>query len=449
VRVYDVTDPATPLQVLDFAAAGGTVSVGDHGSTPAEYLLLTDGQIQGPLALVPAKSLNDPPGGADYLLITHPDFATALAPLAAQRAAQGLRVVIVDVEAIYDQFGDGRMDPTAIKAFLSHAYANWPGDAPQYVLLVGDGTSDPRGYRPDSRPTYLPPYLADVDPWLGEVASDNRYADLTDDLLPDLRLGRLPVNTLTEVEAIVDKIISYENNPLPGDWNARLVFGADNPSSAGDHHADADSEFNTYATAAYGYQGTRVYLSETINQAHLYVSATQAQEALIAALNRGALLYTYFGHASWHQEAVLETDDYAPLFHQDHITRLNNLRRWPVVLHMTCFTGRFTHPSSDTLDESLLRADGAGAVAVWGASGAGIVTGHRMLHRSFYQAVFDGGQRELGAATHAAFGNLYATGLHYDLIETYHLFGDPALSLNLTVVDWPFSSYLPLIARRW
>jgi len=226
-----------------------------------------------------------------------------------------------------------------------------------------------------------------------------------------------------------------------------LVFGADNPSSAGDHHADADSEFNTYATPAYGYQGTRVYLSETINQAHLYVSAMQAQEALIAALNHGALLYTYFGHASWHQEAVLETDDYAPLFHQDHITRLNNLRRWPVVLHMTCFTGRFTHPSSDTLDESLLRADGAGAVAVWGASGAGIVTGHRALHRSFYQAVFDGGQRELGAATHTAFANLYATGMHYDLIETYHLFGDPALSLNLTVVDWPFSSYLPLVAR--
>ncbi|MGD9100303.1 MAG: C25 family cysteine peptidase, partial [Anaerolineae bacterium] len=154
------------------------------------------------------------------------------------------------------------------------------------------------------------------------------------------------------------------------------------------------------------------------------------------------LLYSYFGHASWHQEGVLEMDDYAPLFHRDHIAQLNNQRRWPVVLHMTCVTGDYTHPSSDTLDESLLRADGVGAIAVWGTSGSGVATGHRQLHHTLYQTLFDNGQTELGAAVHAALVSLYATGTHDDLIHTYHLFGDPALTLNTTV---SFSVYLPLV----
>ncbi|UCC64604.1 MAG: hypothetical protein JSV36_06030, partial [Anaerolineae bacterium] len=263
VRVYDVTDPDAPRVVTGFTVNNGHVSVGDGGNTPAEFLILTSDQIQAPQALVAAKSLSDPPNGVDYLVITHPDFEAALAPLVAHRAAQGLRVVTVDVEAIYDQFGDGRTDPGAIRSFLAHAYVNWTGPALQYVLLVGDGTLDPRRYLPDTNPTFMPPYLADVDFEIGETTSDNRYADLTGDPLPEFRLGRFPVNTPAEVNAIVTKIISYETDPLPGAWNRRLVFGADNPSTAGDHHDHADSEFATYASPANGYLGERVYLSET------------------------------------------------------------------------------------------------------------------------------------------------------------------------------------------
>jgi hypothetical protein len=446
--VYDVTDAAAPLIMTNWTQAAGAVTVGDGGGVPAEYLILTDDQIQTPLAIVAAKPFSDPPGGADYIVITHSDFEASLAPLVDHRASQGLRVVVVDVEALYDRFGDGRMSPEAIRAFLSHAYTNWPGAPPLYVLLVGDGTYDPRGYRADSGPTYLPPYLDDVDPWLGETSSDHHYADLTGDRLPDLRLGRLPVNTPDEVAAVVNKIITYEVDPERKPWNRRLMFGADNPSTAADHHADCDSEYATYATPAYGYDGVRIYLSETGGDSHLYTDAQEAQNALIAAFNEGALLYTYFGHASWHQEAVLETDGYAPLFHLDHIPQLNNRRRWPVVLHMTCYTGYYIHQVDDTLDETLLRTSDVGAVAVWGPSGNGLAPGHNVLHRSFYQSVFDHEQAELGAATHAALGSLYAYGLYYDLIDTYHLFGDPAMTLNMDIVDMPFSIFLPVVVRE-
>jgi hypothetical protein len=282
---------------------------------------------------------------------------------------------------------------------------------------------------------------------LGETASDNHYADLTGDPLPELRLGRFPVNTSAETRAVVEKIISYETDPLSGDWNRRLLFGADNPSSAGDHHFDADQTFNSYATPASGYAGARVYLSETVGPSYLYTTAQAARDALIAQLDRGALLYTYFGHASWHQEAVLETDGYAPLFHRDHVAQLSNQRRWPVVLHMTCLTAHYIHRTSNTLDESLLRTADVGAVAVWGPSGSSVASGHRILNQSVYQAVFDDGQAELGVAIHSALLNLYAIGYYEDLIQTYHLFGDPALALDLTFTDLPFSNFLPIILR--
>ncbi len=114
---------------------------------------------------------------------------------------------------------------------------------------------------------------------------------------------------------------------------------------------------------------------------------------------------------------------------------------------MTCFTAHYVHPTDDTLDESLLRAAGAGAVAVWGASGNGLALGHNVLHQSFYQSVFDDGRTELGAATNAALADLYpyAGGSYNDLIDTYHLFGDPAMSLKMPT---PFTAiFLPMAAR--
>ena len=117
---------------------------------------------------------------------------------------------------------------------------------PAYLLLVGEGSFDPKLYRADSKETLLPPYLADVDPWMGETAADNRYALLdgggqgAGDILPDLLVGRLPVNTITETQIVVAKIVRYETDPSPGGWNSNVVFVADAADADGDFAAEAD-----------------------------------------------------------------------------------------------------------------------------------------------------------------------------------------------------------------
>ena len=90
----------------------------------------------------------------------------------------------------------------------------------------------------------------------------------------------------------------------------------------------------------------------------------------------------------------------------------------------------------DVLGESVVRLADRGAVASWSATGFGVATGHHYLDTGFFQAALQDGIRELGAAADVGKAEVYATGQHTDLLETYHLFGDPALRLNsLDVVD--------------
>ncbi|MCL4297152.1 MAG: hypothetical protein KJ077_15555 [Anaerolineae bacterium] len=443
LTIYDVTNPLVPQQVTGFSLAGSTLAVGDASANPAAYLVVPASALKTVLSISQAKVAGDPSGGADYIIITPPTLAGAVAPLAAYRAGQGLRVVTVDVEAIYDTYGQGRMDAEAIKTFLQHAYTAWPDPAPLYVLLVGDGSYDFKNYSGFNPQTLMPPYLAQVDPYWGETAADNRLVTLAGyDNLPDMLIGRFSANTPAEVTTIVNKVIRYETNPAPGMWNALQLFVADNPDSAGNFFDDSDQAYDEVRTP---FVGQRYYFGNgTGGQPYIYPTVNLLRSSFLAGFNNGAALVTFNGHSSWHQWAT------ESLLHLDDVGSLNNQNRLPVVLEMTCFTGFFHHPQYSTLDETLLRRAGGGAIAVWGSSGLGVSTGHTILQAGFLQTITAQGETKLGAAVLAGKTALYATGFHQDLLDTMTLFGDPALKLHLTVTPINYTNhlYLPIIARQ-
>lgn len=447
VSLYEITDPDSPRYLGGYTIASDWLTMGDVDTGPNRYLAVLNSQIKTPLSIGWATALTDPPNGADYIIITHPDFSGAIAPLAAHRVAGGLRVATVETPAIYDTFGDGRLDPAAIKNFLQHAYTTWSAPAPTYVLLVGDGTYDFKDYSGYHPQTFLPPYLAHVDPWWGETAADNRFVTLSgDDRLPDMLIGRLPVNTAAETDTVVDKIIRYETDPPAGFWDVRQLFVADNPDSAGDFHADAN---RAYQQIPQPLNGHRFYYSPaSASSSYIYTDPERLRADFLNQFNFGAGLVTFYGHSSWTQWAVEGLFRYH--WEQDpalnDLMSLSNSYRLPVMLEMTCFTASFHRPESQTIDESLLRLPGGGAVAVWGSSGLGVSTGHAALQSGFYQAVFEPGGSSLGAATLAGKMKLYSTGFHQDLLDTFLLLGDPALPI--TFEDTPTDlTYLPLISR--
>jgi hypothetical protein len=405
-----------------------------------------------PDEIVPALMLPDPADGADYLIIAHSDLIDAVAPLANHRATvDGLRVFSTTVEAIYDVYSEGVVTYTAIKDYIAHAYDNWT-PRPAYVLLVGDGTETEdemtRSQGFDARPNYIPPYLITVVPYPeeGSVASDNQYVTVDgDDNLADLFIGRLPVNSAAEATTVVDKILSYELNPPQWPWNQRALFFADAPdSSRGEKfHQDSDDVYYNHLPSTF--TGRRVYFCTSgCDQPHEYDDITAAHDATIRELGTGGLLASYVGHSSWHQWAV-DPETYAPMFHVDDVASLHNGGALPVFLEMTCYTSRFSHPTDDTLDESLVRLAGGGAVATWGPSTLGSIAGHRILHRSFFDAVFQDGTTGLGPAIEAA--KLELPDYQGDLRDTFILLGDPAMDLNLDVVPWSHGAFLPLALR--
>ncbi|MEJ2265939.1 MAG: C25 family cysteine peptidase [Anaerolineales bacterium] len=314
------------------------------------------------------------------------------------------------MQDLYNEFNYGIFNPIAIKNFLAYTLAVWQ-KAPTYVLLVGDGHWNFKGYQSNNpkvdysspTPVYMPPNLAWVDPWQGEVDSANLLAAVVGtDPFPDLNIARLPVNSVAELNIVIQKIMEYENSPLD-DWQYNLVFAADNDDPAGDFKSLADGIINDIVPSAY--RAIRIYLE--------YLgSAALANQSLKQALNvSGAALLNYIGHAAidgWANEDIFINSD---------IQDLNNGSMLPVVLSMDCLDGYWLYPSQSSLIEELLRAENKGAVSTFSPTGLGVATAAKL--------------------------SLYASGSNYDLLHTFTVFGDPALRMHIP--EPPV--YLPILVR--
>jgi hypothetical protein len=189
------------------------------------FLLLA---LVGPLAagylITTPESLMT--NSADYLVITHTDFTSALYPLCSLRDSLGLEVKMADVGLIYSTFPNGeRCD--RIRAFMERLYANWNA-RPQFVLLVGDACRD--STHDDFVPVKLfPKFSYDYAGGLTSHGADNWYATLAGaDSTPDVIIGRLPVNTLAGAESLVAKIVRYETSTDTGAWTHTAMFVSSN-----------------------------------------------------------------------------------------------------------------------------------------------------------------------------------------------------------------------------
>lgn len=458
--LYDIRDPRAPVRIP--LAAGLSASFAD-GPTARRYLLTDLATLAAPT--ISAHTPHDiaQSSGADVVYIAPAAFHAALAPLVALREAQAYRVAVVDVQAIYDAWSYGQVDPAAIRNFLRSTAATW-NPAPAAVVLVGDGSEDPRNYSRRFTRNLVPPYLAWVDPWLGETACDTCYVQLDgehplDDSLPDMAIGRLPVKSASEVATLIAKITGYETALNGGAWRRRVVLVADNardaagtPDHAGDFAALSDTQALSIPES---FVVDRVYYDPTYDPTEPDTAepwrepeAARARQHTLDAFNAGAGLVVYTGHGHPWQWAVTDPHQEQPyllgLYDPDSLT---NDTRLPVVLAMTCLTSAFQQASysGTTVDERLLLHANGGAIAVWGSTGLGVVHGHEWLQRGFQQALWANPTTApvLGTLTQAGYVRLFTQGTCcQDALRTFVLLGDPLTRPHL----WAERRvYLPLI----
>lgn len=410
-------------------AATYGVAFQSNEASARRYWVGTGAAIRRPVSIAadPVTNWRSPSLGADYLIITDPSLAAQANRLVAYHQGQGLQPLIVYVQDIYDEFNYGQADPAAIRTFLQYAYDQW-SMRPSYVLLLGDGSYDFLDYRGYGGLKMVPPLLAHVDKTMGETATDNRYVAVHgDDILPDMYIGRLPAANADQAKAMVDKILAYPTAPGAGTWDREIILVSDKPDAPSYNNFIQTSNeiYEWLGTAAPGYTRTRVYYDPASGSApYIYTSIGAARTALFAEFNQGALFWNFMGHASEHQWVADR------LFHVDDVPALANGSRLPVLLEMTCQTGQFhlpqASPTQECLAEQLIRRVGGGTVASWSSTGWGMASGHDVMQQGFYETVFAGGVRQLGPAV--AVGTVHAYNAGYnDLVDTFVLFGDPAL----------------------
>ena len=97
----------------------------------------------------------------------------------------------------------------------------------------------------------------------------------------------------------------------------------------------------------------------------------------------------------------------------------------PLVVSMTCLTGKFHDAQRTSLGKALVNAPGGGAIAVWGSSGLTESPAQAQMNAALYQALF-GSNLTLGEAVQRA----KAAVKDMDIRRTWVLLGDPTLRVR-------------------
>jgi hypothetical protein len=418
VSVFDVTDPRAPLKVDAAVTAQKSsptlvVSVAVPGTGTRTLLAVGNDQVRSPESAVMDKpsTWRSRSNAANLLIITSDDLKASLRPIQALRQSQGMKVGLVSVEDLYDEFNFGNKSPQAIKDFLAYAKANWK-TAPKYVLLAGSASYDPKNYNGLGEYDVVPTKLIDTS--FSETASDDWFADFNLDGIAEMAVGRLPVSTSEEAQTTVTKLLAYENSES---FNSSLLV------------ADGNQDFDfEAANASLAGLLPRSITVQQIDRGQIGTAA--ARQQLLAGIASGQKIVNYVGHGSpsiWRDNLLTSAD----------ALKLTNTGRYPIFVAMTCLNGIFQHPESNPLAVALMNSREGGAVAVWASSGFTTPEEQGVLNQQFYTLLFQSNQPTkgqaaaqpgltLGEITNSAKSSV----TNPDIRRTWILFGDPSMRVK-------------------
>jgi hypothetical protein len=151
-------------------------------------------------------------------------------------------------------------------------------------------------------------------------------------------------------------------------------------------------------------------------------------------INAGRILVNYVGHGNTDQWGLWSGGS---IYNLTNLPSLTNAHKLSVVTVGNCLNGYFAGPYV-SVGEGFLGLANAGAVAAWAPADLGYTSGHSELLAAFYQAIFRDDQYAVGAAAVAAelaaYGRNSALG---ELVQSYILFGDPAMKLGIPT-NYPY-----------
>ncbi|MDP8240483.1 MAG: C25 family cysteine peptidase, partial [Candidatus Hatepunaea meridiana] len=376
--------------------------------------------------------LQHPAWGAaplDYLIITSNAMRSTFQGLADQKIRRGLIAEVTTVEDIRSYTVPGALrnagdDAERIRNYIRFAYFT---RGARWVLLGGDVEVVPtrmvwtqafhRWVATDQYYTCLDgnwnsngnAYIGDQG--LFEWDENWDYVDLSDqmDLLPDIKVGRVPARTTTEAQTFIDKLNAYNNNFTANDYHNKGLIAASDVFTTGDGEG-------------YGFV-INYFMPETIDLTRLYPGAGLTKSDFLDELDDGYSLIFLLGHGNEFKTSINGEDCTRQDF-QD----LDNENECGLMIAVSCEPGMY---NSDCMGEAWLRAPDGGGVGFIGSStfdypDCSIYS----LLSYFYRMVQRGEHFRMGEVLELSKVEIAADAQRYGIYRTtfmgYNLLGDPA-----------------------
>jgi hypothetical protein len=439
--VWDVTNPLEPLRMQ--GNLSGTDFVFQNAANQLrEYVAFNGANFLRPTnaGVIGTQNLHNS-FVADFIIVTHPDFQAQAQRLAQFHLQQyGQRVAVANTTQIYNEFGSGSPDPTAIRDYVKMFYdkaASNTSNEPKYLLLFGDASFDYKT-RINGNTNFVPCYESPstLDP-LSTYTSDDFFGmlDFADDVnavapasLIDIGIGRIPIAKPEEAKTVVDKIIAYHQTASLGVWRNQLTFVADDED--GNLHLN-DAEIISLAANN---------VNNTLNQNKIYLDAFRqesgsggsrypaANQAIINQMFKGNLIWNYSGHGGYKrlsEEAILD---------QDVVNQFNNENRLPMFITATCDFAPYDNPTLQSLGEELLIKDKKGAIALMTTTRVVFAFSNRVMNNNYLNIALQKDTAEkylfLGDAVRKAKNYTYQSSGDIINNRKFTLIGDPAMKLG-------------------
>ncbi|GAB4295044.1 MAG: hypothetical protein Kow0098_17050 [Ignavibacteriaceae bacterium] len=375
--------------------------------------------------------------GADVIIITHPDFIPQ-AERYAQFREQNMpdsnivspRIMVVNVQDIYDEFSAGLLSPYSIQTFIKYAFENWQTPAPAYVVLFGDMSYDYRGLLENGRPNYIPsiPYFQSG---YGQAASDNMFVAVAgEDVTPDLAIGRISCETIEEATVLVDKIVNYPDDSGK-EWQQNILLfssGIDEDDENTFHFNDANETLGNLYINPIGGTTSKVYRYPNEPQ---YIQYQGDGLTIREKINQGGVIANYYGHGGGLQWDLIFTND--------DIYELQNEGRLPFILSVTCYTAHFDN--QNVFGEIFNKVENKGSIGFFGSSGLTYWHIGKAINEQIFYAAFVQKNLIIGKTILAAKSSVPGTGLYGQQVALMTLLGDPLIELAFpTKADFRISS---------
>ena len=237
----------------------------------------------------------------DVLIITGSEFVSGYAEYCEYYNSIGMRNQIVTTDDIYATM-TGVDNQEKIRNYIIQEYQN---NGIMMVVLGGDVNIVPyRGffcqvqssslYESNDIPADL--YYNGLDGTWNDN-NDGRWGEPgEDDLMPEIGVSRMSFKTATELQNMIHKTLSYQQNPVLGEFHKVILAGEhlyDNPTSNGSDYLElliGTHDDNGYTTVGYptDYNFTKLY--EELG--------TWSGSALKQAINAGTSYVHHDGHAN-------------------------------------------------------------------------------------------------------------------------------------------------------